>query len=319
MQVHAIGPHANTNVCPENERVGEFRDNAAHSCGRYGFRIFHNMIPRKYPCNPIEYDPNNATDPYHKNPPITANFDGFTGWKNGRNGAISTRIGDVRFHNFKVADNRLGGIEFGQTDYYGDNTTRVNNSLIIGRTNNTEQILDSSEPFGIIGPRTDNLRVDNCRFFNFDWKETAAISTCSHCWHDQETDSGGRTVRFNNMTFDSSVKRLINYAYPYKAIILDEDGSITGKGPHSWATPYYKHHEHPECEHNITYYGGTICDNRVQVRRVAVGGAKPQSVLMMQGLKVLRYDDEYIEEAGGNKTEYLLNKSNYGTINFKEK
>ena len=29
LQKHAIGPHANTNVCPENERVGEFKDNHA--------------------------------------------------------------------------------------------------------------------------------------------------------------------------------------------------------------------------------------------------------------------------------------------------
>jgi len=115
------------------------------------------------------------------------------------------------------------------------------------------------------------LRVDNSRFFNWDWKSTAALSTCSHCWHDGETDSGGRTIRVSNLTFDSSVKRIINYGFPYKAIFFDEDGSVTGKGPRSWATPYNKHHEHPECEKNITYLGGTVCDNRVQVRRVAFG------------------------------------------------
>ena len=64
LQKHAIGPHANTNVCPENERVGTFRDNHAHSCGRYGLRIFHNMEPRKFPCKGVTYDPNNATDPF---------------------------------------------------------------------------------------------------------------------------------------------------------------------------------------------------------------------------------------------------------------
>lgn len=221
------------------------------------------MIPRKYPCKPITYDPNNATDPWHKNPAITANLNGLTSWKNGRNGAIATRIGDVRFNNFKVADNRLAGIEISECDWHGENTTRIDNALIIGRTNNTELILEESQPFGIIGPRTDNLRIDNCRFFNWDWKETAALSTCSHCWHDQETDSGARTVRFSNMSFDASVKRRINYGYPYKAIFLDEDGSVTDKGPQSWATPYYHHHNHTECEKNVTYYGGTICDNRV--------------------------------------------------------
>lgn len=92
-----------------------------------------------------------------------------TSWKNGRNGAIAEKVGDVRFHNFKVADNKLAGIEFSLTDDHGDNTTRINNALIIGRTNNSEAALEWSEPYGIINPRTENFRVDGARFFNFDW------------------------------------------------------------------------------------------------------------------------------------------------------
>jgi hypothetical protein len=65
-----MGPSANRDICPENDRVGEFANNAAHTCGRYGLRIFHNMEPRTYPCKPYEYDPNNLDDPYWQNPPI---------------------------------------------------------------------------------------------------------------------------------------------------------------------------------------------------------------------------------------------------------
>jgi hypothetical protein len=50
LQINAIGPSANTEICPENERVGRFDNNHAHSNGRYGLRIFHNMRPRKFPC-----------------------------------------------------------------------------------------------------------------------------------------------------------------------------------------------------------------------------------------------------------------------------
>jgi hypothetical protein len=124
LQIHAIGPHANTEVCPENEKVGEFRDNHAHSCGRYGLRIFHNMVPRKFPCKGVSYDADFAskgqTDPWWNNPPITAHFHGLTSWKNARNGAIAERVGDVRFHNFRVADNLLAGIEFSLTSEYGN-------------------------------------------------------------------------------------------------------------------------------------------------------------------------------------------------------
>lgn len=119
------------------------------------------------------------------------------------------------------------------------------------------------------------------------------------------------------MTFDSSVKRLIKWGYPHKNIILDEDGSITGKGPGSWATNYYQHHEVPECEHNISYWGGTFCDNTIAVRRVALYGAEPAAIHRLQGFKILPYDDDLLA-AQANVTDYLNNKSNYGTIMFKQ-
>jgi len=56
LQESGIGQNADTSICPENERVGEFRGNFAHSTGRYGLRLFHQMIPRKYPCRWVEED-----------------------------------------------------------------------------------------------------------------------------------------------------------------------------------------------------------------------------------------------------------------------
>ena len=41
LQVNSIGPSFDPNICPENSKLGEFRDNVAHSNGRYGLRIFH--------------------------------------------------------------------------------------------------------------------------------------------------------------------------------------------------------------------------------------------------------------------------------------
>lgn len=93
------------NVCPCNSQVGEFINNTAHSVGRYGLRIFHNMIPRKYPCKEIKYDSSVPENPYWQNPPITANFYNYTGWKNNRAGAILEKVGDIKLHGFKTADN----------------------------------------------------------------------------------------------------------------------------------------------------------------------------------------------------------------------
>lgn len=51
-----MGANADTTICPENEKVGQFDGNQAHSTGRYGLRIFHQMIPRKFPCKPVKKD-----------------------------------------------------------------------------------------------------------------------------------------------------------------------------------------------------------------------------------------------------------------------
>jgi hypothetical protein len=319
LQVHAIGPNANTNVCPENDRVGEFRDNHAHSCGRYGLRIFHNMVPRKYPCMGVSYDPEMPDDPYHANPPIPAIFSGLTSWKNGRNGAIAERVGDVQFHGFKVSDNKLAGIEFSLTSTHGD--PQINDALIVGRSSNTDEVLEASTPRGIIAPRTDGFLIKNVRFHNFDWGEAAALGSCSHCFHPASTDSGARTINMREITLDASVTRIFNYQFPHRAIFYDEDGSVTGKGAGSWATPYYPHHDVPECEHDPDYWGSVFCDNTVQVRRIAFAGAKPGGLFTGMYNYVVRYDDELFLEGGGaiNRTEYLLDKENYGELEFRPK
>jgi hypothetical protein len=110
------GPSYDPNICPENMPLGEFTNNVAHSNGRYGLRVFHKLLSRTYPCSPLVYDPNNKTDPYWRNPLITARFQNFTSFKNKRNGAILLDVADVRLENFKVADNILAGIEFEKAD-----------------------------------------------------------------------------------------------------------------------------------------------------------------------------------------------------------
>lgn len=268
LQEHSIGPSADTNVCPENEQVGVFKDNHAHSTGRYGLRIFHNMVPRKYPCRPIVYDGTNITDPHHNNPMITANFYNLTAWKNGRNGAIAKIVGDVRFINFKTADNQLGGIEMSVTSAHptGDERAGVYDALVIGRTGNVEKKLLESSPKGIIGARSENFTINGAQFYNFDWsdpwgREAAALSTCSHCFHPQATDSGARTISTSNLVFDATCTTKIRYQYPWKAIFHDLDGSLTGKGAKSWATYHYPHLNVSECEHHADVYDGVTCDN----------------------------------------------------------
>jgi hypothetical protein len=227
LQDHAMGPSANINICSKNARVGEFRNNSAHSNGRYGLRIFHNMVPREFPCKSIVRDFTNEADPYHANKPLIGNFNGFTGWKNNRNGAIAEKVGAVKFNNFKTADNLLAGIEFEKAhEFYGGDYAGVYDSIIIGKTLNTEPLLEISSPHGIIGPRSNGFTIKGVQFFDYNWNNAAALGTCSHCFHDAATDSGARTVRISNLEYNNVNKR-IRYQFPFRGIFLDQDGTTT--------------------------------------------------------------------------------------------
>jgi len=262
LQVHSTGPSANPAICPENTRVGTFRGNHAHSNGRYGLRIFHNMLPRKFPCKPIVFDSARPGDPFWQNPLITASFHDLTSWKNGRNGAIAEKVADVRFYNFKTADNILAGMEFSLTEA-ADNMAQINGGLVIGRSANTEPRLDQASPHGIITPRSENFTVSGVRFYNYNWADAAALGSCSHCFHPASTDSGARTVTFSSLYFDETVTKRIRYQFPHLAIYFDKDGSLTERGPKTWATPYLKQHELPECVTNLTMFDGVLCDATV--------------------------------------------------------
>lgn len=140
----SIGPSYDPNICPENNPLGEFSNNVAHSNGRYGLRVFHKLKPRTNPCGEIVFDAKNTTDPYWKNPLITARFQNFTSFKNHRNGAILLDVADVRLENFKVADNFLAGIEFELTNNVGDGYAQVNGALVIGQSDNADELTNSS-------------------------------------------------------------------------------------------------------------------------------------------------------------------------------
>ena len=101
---------------------------------------------------------------------------------------------------------------------------------------------------GIIGPRTENFQIHNVKFYNFDVADKGAIGTCSHCFSAPSTDSGARTLTVSNLYFDpASVTAKIRYQEPFREIIYDIDGSLTGLGPNSWATPYWRHNDRPGC------------------------------------------------------------------------
>jgi hypothetical protein len=273
-------------------------------------------------------DDSNPSDPYHQNPLITANFNRLTAWKNKRNGAIAESVADVRFNDFKVADNLLAGIEYSingfvgpsQGNYQnGDNLPSIHAALVIGRTANTEDLLDWGKPHGIITPRREWFYVDGAKFYNYDWNDAAAFGTCSHCFHPAATDSGARTTEVRNLYFDATCTKKIRYQFPGLNIFHDLTGELTGLGPNSWATGHHKHNEDaPECSVDLAVLDGIKCDSTVQVRRLAFHNYQKRLELDGMVMRIINWDDDVLA-AQSDIEAYKLDGSNYGQIEFKPK
>jgi hypothetical protein len=154
-------------------------------------------------------------------------------WKCGRNGAITERTGAVEFIDFLIADNFIAGIEFSLIEDVVDGYAKVVGGTIVGNTylNDDDGLIASQTITGLIGSRSEYFSVDGTSFYNFDFGKSAALGSCSHCSHPAATDSGARTTTFSNLYFDdSTVPRRILYGYPFMAIFLDLDGTLTGLG-----------------------------------------------------------------------------------------
>ena len=281
LREHPQGPSATDSICPIGERLGEFTDNQAHSSGRYGLRVFHELVPRTYPCLPIQ--------PYEENPPVPAQFTNFLGWKNMRNGVIGERLGAIKFKNIKTADNLRAGIEISFGDLSPPDTLLVEDAWIVGTTpENGDDLSKYTDRIvkGLITPRVDNFLARNVHFSNFASGMTA-IETCSHCEHPASTDAGARTSFFEGLTFNNVVQR-VRFNAPYKEILIDRDGSLTdntvgGKGV---VTFFYNHLNVPGCTRNEPVYNGLVCDETQMVRKVELLNLDPFASFEMQNLEL---------------------------------
>jgi len=115
--------------------------------------------------------------------------------------------------------------------------------------------------------------MSDVKFYNYNWNSAAGMHTCSHCWHDNNTDSGARMVTVSGLYFDpDTVNKHVSYTTPFRTIFFDKTGGLTGKGENSWFVPYFKHLVQPECENVNSSKGGIVCDSTVEVRRIAIHG-----------------------------------------------
>jgi hypothetical protein len=123
---------------------------------------------------------------------------------------------------------------------------------------------------------------------------------------------GARTSTIEKLWFDpETVTKRISWNFPGRAILYDLDGSTTGKGPNSWATPYFKHNEQDGCtrDDETSNIPSLFCDNRVEVRKLYFSSFSPNHRFKLQPMRILRFDDDLIMSV--NKEEYVGDKENY--------
>ena len=144
------------------------------------------------------------------------------------------------------------------------------------------------------------------------------MGTCSHCWHDNNTDSGARTITVWDLFFDSTVQLYVKWTTPWRTIFHDMTGSLTKKGPDTYLAPYWNHLLQPECSYEADV-GGISCDDTVQIRRIALSGL-PSNFFGMR-LKIAKLDrtDEAELIKRDNLDSYLESNSNYSIVPFKDK
>jgi parallel beta-helix repeat protein len=294
LQQHSTGPSEDLSICPEFMELGEFTGNVAHSNGRYGLRIFHRMTPSTDPCAALASEKHLEKEmpDTETSQPVLTHIRDFVGYKNKITGLIASEIGEIKFHNIRVADNLHSGVEFTVTStgpwLTTDDDYHLQDSLIVGYTaGNGEEVQKETVHRGLKGSQTEKMRVKDTLFVNFDESEIwAAIGTCSHC-EGPGTDSSGRTYFFKELYFGSNTTQKVKFDTPFKEIIYDEDGSLTESNTHRWVVRNFKHLMVDECTEQISTHDGLICSNDIKIRRIVFHHGEPYNNMKYLPIKII--------------------------------
>ena len=221
MHAHPEGPSYTEDVCPVHVPLGVFQNNSAHSFGWFGLWIFPDYFPLQDPC-----DSSSAVEP--------AVFRGLTAWNNEK-GAEAVNSGALQFDDFVLVQNKKAGYEGKlviHVPLYTDDGPMISNSLIVGTTTVAPDDTQGVTNGGIILAYGQGFRVKNVRFVNFDDSSTAAFrwaridGTCSlYC--------SGYNYHTEGLSFTNVQLKGI-YDWEWEGILVDKDGTLTGKPDNEW-------------------------------------------------------------------------------------
>ena len=239
-------------TCSKYLPLIQFENNTAHSSDKYGLRIFEEMIPLRKDIH--------CKKEVWKSRYTPARFKHSTFYKNGVKGAIATKVANVWFEHFKVADNGAGpnqhkvngkdhggGIEMTWLLEYRNGLKTpvadmpgVKNALIVARSSQGQVGTAAYWPSnrGIKGliTQTPNhissrafLGVSNVTFWNFNGGQFYALEACGKCKKGQ----GASTTFFEGIKFkglkEGEKPALAKWTWSFQGIFADTDGSLIGK------------------------------------------------------------------------------------------
>lgn len=203
MPVHPGGPSYSPTVWPRTAPLKEFRNNTAHSFGRYGLWIFPTYTPR------------GSDSP--------AQFQDFLAYNNLK-GFEVTEVGHVECVNCTMMDNKEAGFEVTIVLGSWSKGTTIRDSLVVGYSAISDNKPSYCTMGGVVGPQSSHLTLLGMTFVNFNAVKCAALRGCSFCRPFQ----GGWTVHINRTTLIHSPNKAA-FLWQHETIYKDFDGSLTGE------------------------------------------------------------------------------------------
>lgn len=211
MPVHPGGPSYTPTVWPRKTPLGEFRNNTAHSFGRYGLWIFPTYIPLLTPLS--------STDST-----VPAKFQDFLAYNNLK-GFEANEVGAVQAVNCTMMDNKEAGFEVTivKAPWSATRGGAIRDSLVVGYSAISGNDPSNCTMGGVVGPHSSRLTLSGVTFANFDAAKCAALRGCSFCRPNQ----GGWTVKLEKTKFVRSPNKA-GFLWQHETVYQDLDGTLTG-------------------------------------------------------------------------------------------
>ena len=271
------GPSATDSICTLYSPILEFTNNTFHHV-LFGVQIYPGFYSFADPCYASSHASLGVAG---QGVTVPSTLNGIISWKNFAGSGIKS-LGDVQLANLQFADNFNMGLEWAVYDGVAQGRApQVLNGLFIGGTTTLPE-----GAYAINLPQAEGVQVVNTTFIN--WGPVAAVLTCDVCWSEAEASQSGFTIRTSGIKSINSAQ-LIQFQYPYKDIILDQDGTLTGVVGGT-LTNNYAFNVNPNCVPQGEELGyGIVCDASVRVRKVAIQYPEPQALWGIS-INVTSYD-----------------------------